>query len=274
MRMHGVQVVGDTLTLPLDRADGYVTQVFEGVVARVPTGQRDMELMPIARLLGMKEMEPGHQKYGLEDGVVFYNIGDGALGYHVPIEFDAFIDSHGGRQKSGDPIAEVLFYEDGAIRQCFENYCLDYNTDPSMQRVSLYPLGARYLRRALKEGWVDPATVLPGFITLDDVHIVLAEQQPEVSSDETQVIHIGVFSGDENLAVPDVNVRLKLTMPDGKSREFDPLRTNANGQVVVEISGLDLPNGSLVVYQACLEELIGDVPVCAADAYIIWDTDT
>jgi hypothetical protein len=151
---------------------------------------------------------------------------------------------------------------------------LDYNTDPNMKRVTLYPLGARYLRRALEQEQIDPVFILPGFIVLDDVRIVLAEEKAEVSNDETQVIHIGVFSGDENMPVPDVSVRLKLTLPDGSSQEFGTLQTDASGQVVAQISGQpELGNGSLIVYQACLEELIGDVAVCAADAYIIWDTD-
>ena len=277
-RMDGFKIIGDPLTRPYETGDGYVVQVFANVVARAPLDQPGaMELMPLARQLDMIVMEPVHKQYDKPDGVVFYSQNEDAVGYHVPIAFDQFIDSHGGRLTSGEPVAEVQRYSDGSIRQCFENYCLDYNTDPlATQLVSLYPLGARYLDRALEQGLVDPGIMLSKLISQGEgaVRVVLTQEKLQVRNDEMQSIRIEVVSGTDQTPMPDVGVRLKLFLPDGSSQEFETLYTNADGQVVAQISGqLGLENGSLLVYQACLDELPGDLAVCESDAYIVWNTD-
>jgi hypothetical protein len=277
-RMDGFKVIGEPLTRPYESGDGYVMQVFTNVVVRAPLDQPGvMELAPIARQLDMIAMEPVRKQYDKPDGVVFYGFDENALGYHVPIEFDQFIDQHGGRQTSGEPVAEVLRYEDSAIRQCFEHYCLDYSTDPAdIQRVSLYPLGERYLRRALEEDLVDPGVVLSELTSVDggSLHVVLAEAKPQIGSGEMQAIHIGVFSRTDQTPLPDVGVHLKLTLPDGSSQEFETMRTSAAGQVVVQIPAqAEIKSGSLVVYEVCLDGLLGDQAVCESDAYVVWDTD-
>lgn len=277
-RMDGFKIIGNPLTQPYETGDGYVVQVFANVVVRAPLEQLGaMELMPIARQLEMTVMEPVRKQYDKPEGVVFYGDDEDALGYHVPIEFDQFIDQHGGRQTSGEPVAEVLFYEDGAIRQCFENYCLDYSPDPSdAQPVSLYPLGARYLQRALEQGLVNKGVALSELISMDGgpVRILLAEGNAQLPSGEMQTILIGVFNEADQTPIPDVGVRLKLILPDGSSQEFETLHTGAAGQVVVQVSGQQgLESGSLVVYQVCIDELPGDLAVCESDAYIVWDAD-
>jgi hypothetical protein len=278
VRMNGFKFIGDPLTRPYQTGDGYVVQVFANVVIRAPLDQPGaIELMPLARQVGMIVQEPVRKQYDKPEGVVFYGQGDDVVGYHVPIAFDQFIGSHGGRLTSGEPVAEVTLYAEGAYRQCFENYCLDYNTDPlAAQPVSIYPLGARYLKQAMEHGLIDSGIILSELISLGDqaVRIVLTQEKSQVRSDEMQEIRIEVVSGTDQTPIPDVDVRLKLILPDGRSHEYDPLRTNADGQVVPQISGeLNLENGSLVIYQVCLEGLPGDLAVCESDAYIVWDTD-
>lgn len=170
-RLGGERDFGRPLSQAFSNTDGATEQVYETVVFISPSDNpAQVRLKPITRLLGMYALPPA--LFNPEQrNVVFYPVTPDGLGYHVPVDFDRFIVQHGGVEISGNPIADTLFYpEENVIRQCYENYCLDYYPNaPEGQKVRLAPLGSRYLKL------IDPAVIAPGAVPPDKLVVTVSE---------------------------------------------------------------------------------------------------
>ena len=70
-----------------------------------PTIPTTLRLRSLALVLNLPYSEPGPQRYGQKDNMLFY-IAKGDLGYHIPVVFDRFIASHGGMEISGKPLVD------------------------------------------------------------------------------------------------------------------------------------------------------------------------
>ena len=147
-KMDNPAAFGEPLTIPYQLENGQIQQVYENAVfVGNSINLETVRLLDVPVRLGYVVAEPGPQTMNSSDGIVFYNV-DGANGFHVPIVFDTFIIGHGGREFSGNPIGEYFQIGD-FIRQCFQNYCLDYYPNEIEQnRVKLAPLGEDFLKVA------------------------------------------------------------------------------------------------------------------------------
>ena len=144
--------------------------------------------------------------------LVFYEI-DGGLGHNVPKPFDDFIALHGGKDLAGKPISEVYQAEGEQVyRQCFENYCLDYDpTAGESLRVRLVPYGRLYMKRVS----ADPSIVVRNPFSEDTVSLQVSEAKPQVSSKEEQQIFTLVLQKKSQQPIENVEATLMLTLPDG-----------------------------------------------------------
>ena len=140
----GPDFTGRPLSEPYIAPDGMLEQVYENfVVYANPASVRLVSLRSITAEVGFPptDLVPKSE----DDRLVFYPIEPG-LGHHVPKVFEDFITLHGGLEISGMPATELFPFEN-LYRQCFTNYCLDY--DPSAAeslRIRPAPLGEEYLR--------------------------------------------------------------------------------------------------------------------------------
>lgn len=279
-RMGGLTVFGLPLSEAYTAVDGSMEQIYETAVlygpADMPSGVR---LRPITRELGMPQAEPVKPLYGEADGMVFYYV-TGELGYHVPIVFDAFIASHGGREISGDPIAEVLQADEKLYRQCFENYCLDYDSSAAEElRVRMAPLGRMILSgekytapprddpgSQAAEAGVEPLQYSPEAVILQ-----LSEARARVRADESNRIDLLVLSAESRQPLANIEAGVVIDLPDGSSITVPIGPTDANGYAAVDIPPMSsVANGVILPYHVCLN-VPSDVPICAVESFLIWN---
>ena len=266
-RMSGTKDFGEPLTRPFTVEDNQTMQVFENVVLiGYPQQPETVRLLNIARRTGIEVEKPGPQTFDLSNHVVFYNV-EGPLGYHVPLDFDEFIVRHGGREYSGNPLDE--YYSDGdVIRQCFENYCLDYlPSEPQGEKVKMVALGARYLKQLnlSKDLLVHP------IYTAGTIDLQVHENTPRVAPDEPQEIELTLTSTEDGQPVQHVEGSIQITLPDGTQRGFKFEPTGQNGSTIIKIPAQNqVPNGKIISYNICLDLTAENNPYCVQDDYLIW----
>lgn len=267
-RMGGATVFGDPLTQPYIASDGYEEQVYENAVIYAPAGNTtSVKLRPLPLLLNMVHTEPGPKKYSSSDGVVFYPV-EGENGYHVPIDFDRFIASHGGLEISGNPIAEVMEYTAGVYRQCFENYCLDYTPSAAEdQRIQLAPLGKQYLDQLQSQSSQQLFTISP-----DTVSLTVSEQFKQLSPDSPQKIDLLAMRSADQQPLANIEADLDITLPDNSHYTAVFPATTSDGRSSLIVPAMNnIPNGSILTYKVCLKAATTQ-PVCNSGSYLIWNT--
>jgi hypothetical protein len=251
---------GHPLTQPRLAGDGSVEQVYEnGLLYARLDDLANVHLRPLVLLTGFVPVQPLVEKNPHKQ-LVFYEVENG-LGHNVPLFFDQFIAAQGGRDLAGNPITELFPIEDGRIyRQCFENYCLDYDQSAEESaRVRMVPLGAVS---------VDKSQVVRRQFTADTLEIRLEEELPQVGRGEQQRLFIQVLERGSGQPVAFVPGVVHLNLPDKPARSVVFLPTNQDGRSEVVLAPMDgLPNMSVVEYQVCLT-LPDDPVICAVDSFI------
>jgi len=269
VRLGGVKVFGLPLTHAYLTADGFREQVYENVVLYAPPDNPNaVRLRPAAVLVGMPAGQPMPRRYSEADGVVFYPV-EGENGFHVPLVFDRFIASHGGMEISGVPLSEPYRIGDNLYRQCFENYCLDYDNRPgTTERVRMTALGREYL----KMNGTAVSQPAPFEITAETVRLVISAAKPRLTAEEPQQFEMLLLRENDHQPLSSVEATLTLTLPDGRQALYYLPPTDAQGRSVLRIAPLQpaLSNGSVVAFRVCLN-IPAEQPICKADSYLIWN---
>lgn len=270
-RLGGLTVFGMPLTDPYTAADGNLEQIYENVVLTSPKDDTgNLQLRPVSRLLGIPVSPPGMELKGQAEGVVFYRT-DGILGFHVPLIFDYFIAQHGGREISGSPLGEIAPFKDNVFRQCFENYCLLYDSSAAASlQVRMAPLGLEYLN--LTQAKPVESTPVAEVISPDTIRLVANPGSPRIPADQVQRFDLYVVRTDNNQPVANVQSMLTLTMPDGVQSSHPLPATDAQGRATLTLPALEPAplNGTVISFKVCLTGLAGG-EVCTADTYLIWN---
>lgn len=267
MRLGGVRVFGQPLTRPYQNADGSWEQVYERVVFYSTADEPGrMRARPVPIILGTAFSLPGPR---INDSRMVFYPTQGDQGYNVPKDFDRFIAPHGGVEISGRPISAVFQVGSQQLyRQCFENYCLDY--DPSLAqelRVQITPLGTAYISH---KGIGDQA-VTPFQLTPDTVIVSVGEILPQIPANAEQTIVMMVVERKDQRPIPNIEAQLTVFFPDGSTYQAYLPPTAANG-----ISSITVPpqpqldNGTLLTYQVCVTAGTAD-QVCVPESYLIWN---
>jgi hypothetical protein len=196
--------------------------------------------------------------------MVFYPIKPG-LGHHVPKVFESYITLHGGLEISGMPTTE-LFQSGRIYRQCFTNYCLDY--DPSAAealRIRPAPLGQAYLKQYPPPQAAESAQNT----TPTSYKLVVWEDRMLLPVGQDQKIHLKVTDASSKAPALSLAATLTVYQPndDQSSYSFQP--TDAQGQAEVDVPAITGANGTLIPYQVCLDQNTG-TPVCIKDSYVLW----
>jgi hypothetical protein len=261
-------ILGEPLTQPYIASDGMEEQVYTNAVVYAPVNDlNSARLRPVSTLINIPRTEPGTQKYSSRDGMVFYAI-KGNKGYHVPLVFDQFIANHGGKNFSGNPIDEVFQYSATVFRQCFENYCLDYDSAASdSNKISLAPLGMQYIQQI--SGSSSP-TVQPANLSSDNLILNVAKMSQKIPADGQQQIQILVIQKENQQPVPNLEATLTIKMPDGSLYTAQFPATGVDGRSALVIPPMkDIPNGTILELSVCINGT-DNTPVCVTDGYLIW----
>jgi hypothetical protein len=227
-KMGDTSVLGKPITEPYISADGNEEQVYTNAVVYAPVGDlSNASLRPLSTLLNIPKADLVKQKYGTAQNMVFYRI-KGSLGLHVPIPFDKFVAAHGGLDFSGNPIDEVFQYDGNIYRQCFENYCLDY--DAASQNVSMSPLGQLYYQQLGGNNVPIPQQIE---ITPETVSLQVAKQYKELSPQNQQKVDILVTKRENQQPLSNVESVISLKLPDGSAYSADLPQTGLDGRASI-----------------------------------------
>lgn len=210
-------------------------------------------------------IRPGKPKPEIkETGAEFTQVKD-QLGYTVRSYFLDFITLHGGKESSGTPIMNEYALNNSVMRQCFENVCLDYHKKAGDGlKVRPAPLGYIYRELYYREEPDQPVIVSAN----SNITIYPWETSALIPSDEAQEIGAAIY--DNFIAVPDVEVVLRVRMPDNTWIDSDPQTTDGEGKVNFHLDPIQAPNGTIILYQVCLYGLNGSKNFCVMEDFTIW----
>ena len=269
-RLGGFDIFGSPISQSyISPKDGAIEQVLENVVIYIPKDNpTTIRLRPLSQILQVHQEAPGPQIYGLDQSMVFYPV-QGTLGFHVPSVFDSFIIEHGSTEISGKPVSDPFYVEVNGVkiaRQCFENYCLDYDsTAAEGNRIHMLGLGSQYLKQKVnEENWVfqfSPKTTL----------LKISKLKPQISAKEEQVIQVNVCQVNGHLPMSDIEAVLVVGLPDGSKAPYNVPPTNLEGTATVTIAAItNAANGTVVPYIVCLN-VPADTQICQVDSFLIWN---
>ena len=298
-RLGGAAIFGNPLSETLTRPDGTIEQVYETVaIYATPDQPEIIRFRPLPIILGMPTHPPVYPSNENKPNMYFYAIQGKVEGYYVPVPFDQFIQLHGGRQVSGDPISSTFRVpgQEKEIfgRQCFVNYCLDYlNNMPADQAVRITRLGSLYLSQSQSsaqpaeqpavqltpqpagqpaaQSAAEPAAQAAAPYAPPAMQLLVSEMLPKPASNEYQTLSIAVFQAGTSQPIAGVQVIATITTPTGNQQTYTSAPTNDSGGTIVSFPPLPgAKHGDVITYQVCITQNVGQ-PVCQFESYLIWD---
>lgn len=250
----GETFTGAPLSQPYLSADNRLEQIYENIVLSMdPNNFRDIGLRDLPVRIGLSA-EPLVAPLG-DPLMVFVQLDAvGNLGHNVPNAFLKFIATHGGPDLSGPPTSE-LYEINGIRRQCFTNYCLDYDPQaPAGANIRLAPLGYEYGR-------------LMEFIPAQ-FNLRVWEIEPIIAPGKAQAIGVMVYNITPNQPVANLEPTLELTLPEGEKQKLVFPPTTANGTAYLNIPLAEIKSGATITYEVCASQP-GSTPICVKDAWLV-----
>ena len=253
-------LTGFPLTEIYFASDGKEEQIFENVVIHTDsTSPGGIALRPLPQLLDIRPDTPSSA--GQDDGK-FIAV-EGNQGFNVPYHIDEYIERNNGYEFIGDPIKNYYQISENLYRQCFENLCLDYRPN-KIDGLQIRPMA---LGRRYKQQYANNSPEGNGSNSFDAVTLTVWERYPVITSAEVQEIHVMVL--DSGNPLKNIDMVLELTMPNGNRQPHSFPPTGRDGQARLEIGAIGASNGTLIVYQVCVDN-VQDGPDCITDDYLIW----
>ena len=289
----GADYTGFAIKEAYQTPDGYTEQIFENVVlVSDPENPKRVFVRPIIESLGIKA-DPLTSPSG-KDGFEFYPLQDG-LGYNIPKIFVDYIARHGGIDASGPPITELFQFNNSVERQCFANLCLEMlHQSSGVILVRPAQLGFTYKMLPLRpvqlkagKAATPPAQGAPANAAAEnqpppapqatvasssnsqarELSMRVWESYAMLAPDQNQ--EIGVSLLENNNPMQNIEPYLVLTFPDGQEKTYYMLPTGEDGVSKLLLDPIDLPNGSLVLYQVCILDLTYE-KYCVKESFMMW----
>ena len=267
-----ISLAGEVVRGPASVADGTTDLVFKHLVL-FKDQKGELKIRPVPVMLGLQD----EFLYSplLINGMVFYEYQDG-VGHNVLAQFDDFVRQNGGYEVSGKPVTEILRMDQETmqIRQCFENYCLDFLPNAAMAKVRPTALGDLYLDRVApqyvssletvdssdKEYTTQPRNKSPFTLIGWENHTVVNSETPQT---------IFVLVSLQNTPQPNKELVLTIKYPDGAETTMKMPATGDDGLTSVTLEPIAGQNGELVIYEACLQ-IDGAESACVQQTFLIW----
>jgi hypothetical protein len=255
----GGEFTGEILVpLAMNNA-GEALRIYENVVMKIDPVNPDQILwVRLPELLGIIAQPPVAK---IDDNrFYFYAIEDG-LGYNVPVEFWEYIRNQADLNVSGRPTTEIFYAntDQTLIRQCFENLCLDFDTQSG--KIGPANLGEEYYRKLYLSAQNQP-------LDMTTLNFNVWEAQGAIPSNQAQTIFVKMSQNN----IPAINLQplLEITLPDQSTRTYLMPPTNEQGVSSLQIEPIAAENGTIIPYQVCLI-FMDTSRFCLAEQFLIWD---
>jgi hypothetical protein len=259
-RRLGNDFTGPAISVTLLANDGNYEKAFKNIVFYSSAEDQSMVyLRPLPQMVDILPDPPVPPSNA--PGMYFYEV-QGDLGYNVPQYFLDYVAMHGSMELSGPPITELHPKSDGVSWQCFTNYCLEYHTNaPEAMRVQPASLGTEYIAQV-------PSTQPKVTEPAGAIGLQAWERYPLLPSGQSQ--EVGMAIDEDGVPLAGMEFSLTVTLPDGSQRNYHLPPTNTDGQTSISLDPIEAPNGSSILYQACVVSVL-DRPVCIQGMFLIWD---
>ena len=260
----GTQFTGDAITSAYRADDGRIEQIFVNVILiedqESPLG---VTLRPAASML---EIQPSSYQEQNESSSEYFRAVNGKKGYYIPSYFMDFIDRYFGFELSGEPISRLDEVREGVFQQCFENYCLLYDSLADQgNQVRLLPLGQKYKDAAHGQSAKPKSNPHPQ--NQRNIQLDIWEQLPQISSLENQ--QIGACIHDDGKPLSDIHVELIVNVENQGEKTYPFSATDSGGCSFLELEPIQAENGTTVDYSVCFFG-IGEQDYCKKDSFLIW----
>jgi hypothetical protein len=250
----GEAFTGKPLSQPYLAPDGRLEQIYENLVLSMDVnnlrtiGLRDL---PVRVGISAELAVPM-----LNDPLMAFIQLDSAsnLGHNVPKAFLEYIAAHGGNDLSGLPISE-LNDVNGLRRQCFTNYCLDFDSQaPAGANIHPVPLGYEYQR-------------LQGYLPAE-FNLRTWEARPILAPGEAQIVGVMVYNATPSQPVANLQPTLEVSLPNGSRQKLVFPPTGAGGTAYLTVTLAEAKAGETIVYEVCAAQP-GSVPTCSKEAWLV-----
>ncbi len=261
-------VLGQPLSVVYMAEDGLLRQVYEAGVVYSPSGNSaDLRLLPLAKMLNMPSDEPVTCSGTNISLYTFYNT-QNEYGQYIFNAFLEYIEGHGGLVMSGAPISAAHDIGQDVIRQCFENYCLEYNPSAAREmQVRLSALGIQFLQTFP----IDSSLLTAPLYSAETIQLEVGAHQPTLKQDELQTLVLQIKDRQKQAPIAGVVASVRLFLPDGSelTSTFPP--TGMNGDAELTLEALPkLENSSIIPYEVCLN-VSSPQPICVNDSFMLWN---
>jgi len=258
----GIGLTGKALTSAYWSVDRQIEKIYENLILVIdPSNPGRPYIRSIRNTLNVPadpQVQSAHDK-------VFVDTDGDGVGYNVSGYFWNYIQNHGGLEQSGYPFTTERQISARVTRQCFENYCLEFHKSaPASLDVRLQPLG--YIYKDLYFYEIKP-TPIPPADTASLAKISIWEEYGLLAKDQMQIVRAMVF--DNNVPVEGVRLKLTLTLPSGIQQVYLMEATNADGQSGASLPQISGPEGTIVTYQVCVDNIA--LNICEQDNFVLWN---
>lgn len=262
----GSTFTGSSLTEAYRAEDGHLEQIFSNVVIyEDPDSALGVSLRPVAEIIGI-EKDPLEKKATKTD--MYFREQESGKGYYIPSYFVDFVSKYSGFELSGEPITQLHEIRKGVFRQCFENYCLRYDSaGEEGKRISLVPLGQKYKEKVYQRLPSQGSEVKETRNFILDVW----EQSPQIPSSENQQIGACIHEGDT--PIKGIQVELNVMVPQENIKTYQLPATDDGGCSFFKLDAIQAKNGTTVDYQVCFLG-INESERCKRDSFLIWGNES
>jgi hypothetical protein len=258
----GTQFTGEALSSAFHGSDGRIEQIFQNVILYEDTSSPlGASLRPTSSLLAI-DQDPYQQRN--EESTDYFREIDDNRGFFIPPYFMDFIDQYFGFVISGEPISMQKEIREGVFQQCFDNYCLLYDSlaKPG-QQVRILPLGQKY-----KDAFYQTANQPEKEIRQRKiVQLDIWEHSPQISSQEKQQIGACIHESGNPLINAQADISVSTNNQVVQTHAFLP--TDNGGCSFIELDPIYAQNGTTVNYQVCFKG-INYQDSCKNDSFLIW----
>lgn len=264
----GINLVGIKIAGPYIAHDGNPEMVFSNIVLYYVEAEDRVYARNIALSLGF-DRDAAQDLHDAQNYAFYATFGE--MGYNVKRIGQEFISQHGGLDIMGMPITEV-FIMGGLEWQCFANMCLTYDpSQPEAFQVKPAALGNLYFELTYDESTqtiVTPPIAEPASNSTEassGLILVTTEEFAYINPLAQQVLHLEAFQQDSPLFGAILQINISAPGIDPFTIQSPPI--NENGQAIVILPVIAVPNDTLVTYNVCLDN------VCIESNFLIWELD-
>jgi hypothetical protein len=260
LRFFDPRFLGSPISKIYLAADGKLEQIFQNAVIfydqSLPKG---FGLRPLADILDFER--DSLEAVSSDPEMGFVAIEGENWGFNVPYYFTEFIELNS--KMAGQPVSRYKKISDNIYRQYFENIVLDYYPN-AVDGFMVIPMSQGY---NYQKKLAQIETQVKGVNTLAKVAIISWVNEYTLDQGQSQIFRAFVIDG--QTPIPNAQMNLRLTFPDGSLYFYDLPLTGPDGMSTYTSEPLNVSANSTIEYTICLRDITGE-KCSLKGSFLVW----